>query len=358
MRLVTVVGARPQFVKASALAAAIRASSGPDVIEHHLIHTGQHYDDAMSGVFFRELGIEPADVNLDVGSGGHGEQTGEMLKRLEPVLMDLAPDALLLYGDTNSTLAGAIVAAKLDLPIAHVEAGLRSHRRSMPEEINRVVTDRLSTLLFCPSQEAADNCEREGIVNGVEVVGDVMRDALELQRRSLPANPANALGLKQRGYALATIHRAENTDDAERLAAIFEGLCRVAAAGCPVVFPAHPRTRSVADVDALGERRVHVIPPQSFASMVALENGARVILTDSGGVQKEALWLGVPCVTIRDETEWVETVACGWNQLVGADAAAIEKAALADRPEQDAPDLYGDGRASERVLASLLHTFG
>ncbi len=357
MRLVTVVGARPQFVKAAAFAAALRAAGAEAEIDHRLIHTGQHYDDALSGVFFRDLGLDPPDVNLEVGSGGHGEQTGEMLKRLEPVLVDLAPDALLLYGDTNSTLAGALVAAKLDLPIAHVEAGLRSHRRAMPEEINRVVTDRLSTLLFCPSEEAADNCAREGITEGVEVVGDVMRDVLELQRRALPRSAADDAGLPPGGYALATIHRAENTDDPARLRAVLDGLARVAAAGLPVVFPAHPRTRSMVDLAPLAAAGVHVIDPQPFAGMVALEAAARVVLTDSGGVQKEALWLGVPCVTVRDETEWVETVASGWNRLVAADPAAIEAAALADRPAGEPPELYGDGHASERVLARLRQRF-
>lgn len=357
IRLVTVVGARPQFVKASAFAAALRNTPHAEV-EHRLVHTGQHYDDAMSGVFFRELQLDPPHVNLEVGSGGHGEQTGEMLKRLEPTLIALAPDALLVYGDTNSTLAAAIVAAKLAVPIAHVEAGLRSHRRSMPEEINRVVTDRLSALLFCPSQGAAANCEREGITAGVEIVGDVMRDALDLQRRSRPANPAEALGLVHGEYALATIHRAENTDDLTRLEAIMGGLARVAASGRPVLVPMHPRTRRRVDLHQWASRGLRIIPPQSFAQMVGLESGARVILTDSGGVQKEALWLGIPCVTVRDETEWVETVASGWNQLVAAEPAAIEAAALRERPNGEAPALYGDGRASERVLASLRRTFG
>ncbi|HRW36481.1 MAG: UDP-N-acetylglucosamine 2-epimerase (non-hydrolyzing) [Acidimicrobiales bacterium] len=357
MHLVTVIGARPQFVKASAFAAAVRAEDDDRPFRHDLVHTGQHYDDAMSGVFFRELGIDAPAIDLGVGSGGHGEQTGEMLKRLEPVLIDRAPDALLVYGDTNSTLAAALAAAKLDVPIAHVEAGLRSHRRAMPEEINRVVTDRLSTLLFCPSEAAAENCAREGITEGVEVIGDVMRDALDLQLRSLPTGVHEELGVQPGAYALATLHRAENTDDPVRLAAALDGLVRVAAAGLPVLLPAHPRTRALADLDELSRRGVLVVGPQSFARMVALEAEARVILTDSGGVQKEALWLGVPCVTLRDETEWIETVESGWNQLVGADAQAIEAAALAERPAGDPPPLYGDGGASARVLRSLRRTF-
>lgn len=358
MRLVTVVGARPQFIKASAFAAALRKSQDPGGIDHCLVHTGQHYDDAMSDVFFRELKLDPPDTNLEVGSGGHGLQTGEMLKRLEPVLVDLAPDALLVYGDTNSTLSAALAAAKLDLPIAHVEAGLRSYRRTMPEEINRVVTDRLSTLLFCPSEDAAANCEREGITAGVEVVGDVMRDALDLQRDALPANPAETWGLESGRYALATIHRAENTDDPVRLAAIMAGLVAVADTGLPVLLPIHPRTRGRVNLDELVAHGLQIMEPQSFAQMVALEAGARVILTDSGGVQKEALWLGVPCVTVRDETEWVETVTCGWNQLVRADPSAIVDAALRPKPAGEAPTIYGDGRASERILKSLRRAFG
>lgn len=356
MRLVTVVGARPQFVKAAALAEALRKS--PAGVNHQLVHTGQHYDDAMSGVFFRELRLDPPDINLEVGSGGHGEQTGEMLKRLEPVLLEISPDVLLVYGDTNSTLAAAIAAAKLDIPIAHVEAGLRSYRRAMPEEINRVLTDRVSAMLFCPSEEAADNCRREGIVEGVEVVGDVMRDVMDLQLTALPPNPVVDLGLSDDGYALATIHRAENTDDQQRLDQIMKGLLAVVASGLPVVLPLHPRTRERVDVESLEAVGIRFIGPQSFARMVALEAGARVILTDSGGVQKESLWLGVPCVTIRDETEWVETVASGWNQLVSADATAIEAAALSPRPSGDPPALYGDGHASERILTSLLRAFG
>jgi UDP-GlcNAc3NAcA epimerase len=355
MRLVTVVGARPQFVKASAFAAELRRPANAGVVDHHLIHTGQHYDDEMSGVFFRELGIEPAAVNLDVGSGGHGEQTGEMMKRLEPVLVELVPDAVLLYGDTNSTLAAAIVAAKLDIPIAHVEAGLRSYRRAMPEEINRLVTDRLSTLLFCPSGDAADNLRKEGIVDGVAVVGDIMRDALDLQRQSSTAVPA-AVGPGP--FALATIHRAENTDVPERLAGIIDGLADLAASGLRVVLPLHPRTRGLVDVDRVVERGIVVIDPQSFAHMVALEAAAEVIITDSGGVQKEAFWLAVPCVTVRDETEWVETVDAGWNQLVPPERGAIVRAARRPAPAEPPPAVYGDGRAAAQILDRLRAAFG
>lgn len=356
MRILTVVGARPQFVKASAFGAALR--DDPGGVRHVVVHTGQHYDDAMAGVFFRELGLGPPDVDLEVGSGPHGEQTGEMLKRLEPVVIAEAPDVLLVYGDTNSTLAAGLTAAKLEVPVAHVEAGLRSYRRSMPEEINRVVTDHLSDLLFCPSEESAHNLEREGITRGVEVVGDIMRDAFDLQLATLPDNPAMALGLAPGDYALATVHRAENTDDPVALAGIVDGLTGVVAAGIPVVLPLHPRTAARVDASDLEARGIRILEPQSFRHMAALESQAKVILTDSGGVQKEALWSGVPCVTMRIETEWVETVESGWNTLVGADRDAIVAAAQAPRPVGDPPALYGDGRAAVRILARLRVAFG
>lgn len=358
MRVVTVVGARPQFVKAAAFAEAVR--SDPDratsPIDHRLVHTGQHYDDEMSGVFFRELGLDAPDIDLQVGSGSHGEQTGEMLKRLEPVMTELAPDVLVVFGDTNSTLAAALVAAKLGIPIGHVEAGLRSYRRSMPEEINRVVTDRLSDLLFCPSAESAENCRREGIVDGVVVVGDIMRDALNQQLARIDAAPEEPSAPGP--FALATIHRAENTDDAARLASIVAALGDVAAGGLPVRLPLHPRTRALVDVEALEQRGVAVLEPQSYGAMVALAARSQVIVTDSGGVQKEALWLGIPCVTVRDETEWVETVECGWNRLVGADHDAIVAAAFDHRPTGHPPSLYGDGDAAPRIVAALHQAFG
>lgn len=319
MKVVTIVGARPQFIKAAPVCRELRKAH-----REVLVHTGQHYDDAMSAVFFRELDIPEPDYNLGVGSGTHGEQTGEMLKRIEAVLLTERPDWVLVYGDTNSTLAGALAAAKLHIPVAHVEAGLRSFNRNMPEEINRVLTDHVSTLLFCPTQTAVDNLAREGITEGVHLVGDVMYEALlwAAERARAQSTILERLGLSEKGYLLATVHRAENTDDPARLQAILDAFRVIDE---PIVFPVHPRTQarlSVLGFD-LNVPHLQLIPPVGYLDMVRLEQAARAILTDSGGIQKEAYWLGVPCITLRDETEWVETVTAGANVLVGADTARI-----------------------------------
>jgi UDP-GlcNAc3NAcA epimerase len=358
MTVMTVVGARPQFVKAAAIFRAFeRAASaeGSLRIRHRLVHTGQHYDANMSDVFFRELDLPSPDHELGVGSGPHGAQTGRMLERVEAVMQRDRPDVLLVVGDTNSTLAGALAAAKLGIPVAHVEAGLRSYRRDMPEEINRVLTDHVSTLLLCPSDVAVANLRREGIEQGVHAVGDVMFDVLS---RFLPA-PAERVrmlgevGLEPGGYALATIHRAENTDDRGRLMLVLASLERVASLGLPVVLTAHPRTRrALADVPA--PRGVRIIPPASYLEMLSLEASARIILTDSGGVQKEAYWLGVPCITLRDETEWTETVDLGWNVVMGCDPDAVVTAVMRDRPTGPRPPVYGDGHAADRIVAVLV----
>lgn len=331
MRVVTVVGARPQFVKAAVVSHALRKAG----IEEVLIHTGQHYDDEMSRVFFDELGIPEPQVNLEVGSGTHALQTGETMIRLESELLRMdSPDWVLVYGDTNATIAGALVAAKLHLPIAHVEAGLRSFNRRMPEEINRVVTDHLADLCFCPTPTAVNNLRTEGIIEGVHLTGDVMFDATRAfaeratERVSLASLVAHAPG----AYMVATIHRAENTDDPARLAGIFEGLGRV---GLPVVLPLHPRTRARLEVVRVPEN-VEITPPLGYLAMLRIVRSAKCVLTDSGGLQKEALWLGVPCVTLRDETEWVETLEGGWNRLAGANPSRI--VALANTPpESEAP---------------------
>lgn len=345
MKVVSIVGARPQFVKAAVVSRILRQQHS-----EVLVHTGQHYDYKMSDIFFEELGLPKPEVNLEVGSGLHGWQTGQMLARIEEVLLEEQPDWVLVYGDTNSTLAGALAAAKLHYKVAHVEAGLRSFNRAMPEEINRLLTDQLSELLFCPSQTAVDNLAVEGITRGVHLVGDVMADALQLAaaRARTQSTILGQLGLEERSYYLATVHRAENTDDTLRLKSI---LAAFEALPAPLIFPIHPRTRKV--IETLGyspNAQVRFIEPVGYLEMVRLQGSARMILTDSGGIQKEAYWLGVPCVTLRDETEWVETVQTGWNILTGADMDAIIRAVNTFVPPSVQPPLYGDGRTAELML--------
>jgi UDP-N-acetylglucosamine 2-epimerase len=318
-----------------------------------LLHTGQHYDDAMSGRFFRELALPTPDVELGIGSGSHAEQTGRMLAGIEAAIHDTHPDILLVYGDTNSTLAGALTAAKMQVPVAHVEAGLRSFNRGMPEEVNRVVTDQLSRWLFCPNTGAAAHLAREGITRGVHVVGDVMADVLRTHA-DLPADASlfERLGLARGQYILATVHRAENTDDPERLGAIMsalEGLDET------VVLPAHPRLReALARYRLTPGGRVHLIDPVGYLDMIHLERNARMILTDSGGVQKEAYWLGIPCVTLRDETEWTETVDAGWNVLAGADPDRIAAAVRTSQmPTSPGVRRYGDESATTAIVNLL-----
>jgi UDP-N-acetylglucosamine 2-epimerase len=362
VRVISVVGARPQFIKAATVSRALAAlgDGAPGArIRERLVHTGQHYDPRMSRVFFEELKVPRPVANLGVGSGPHGWQTAEMLQRLEPLLTADRPDWVVVYGDTNSTLAAALAAAKLHLSIAHVEAGLRSFDRRMPEEVNRILADRVSSLLLCPTAAAVANLAREGITEGVHRVGDVMCDSLRLnaalaeQSSTAPAR----LGLEARAYYLATVHRAENTDDPVRLAGIISALGRL---GRPVVLPVHPRTRrALAAARAAAAGGLRPIEPVSYLDMIALERSARLILTDSGGVQKEAYWLGVPCVTLRDETEWVELVACGCNRLAGADAERIAAAVDAFEaegavlPAGRPKDLYGDGHSAERIAELL-----
>lgn len=384
-RLLTIVGARPQFIKAAVVS---RALAREGSIEELLLHTGQHYDENMSDVFFRELSIPPPRFSLSVGSGRHGEQTGRMLAEIENVILGERPDAALVYGDTNSTLAGALAAAKLHVPVVHVEAGLRSFQRAMPEEINRVMTDHLSDLLLAPTAAAVENLRREGIEGDqVRLVGDVMFDAAKFFARAADAQggPGDAsndgpAGVSQGrftsprgGYILATVHRAENTDDPARLAAVVDGLLQVARE-IPVVWPLHPRTRklltSLPGFDASfasdaggcspGESPptgLCCIEPVGYLEMTALERGARLIVTDSGGVQKEAYFHGVPCVTLRHETEWIELVAHGWNRLVPpVDASSVAqgiRAALAAERPNAGPSLYGNGRSGEAIVEIL-----
>jgi UDP-N-acetylglucosamine 2-epimerase len=352
VKFVSIVGARPQFVKASPLSLALRARH-----REVLVHTGQHYDYGMSDVFFEELGIPAPDYHLGIGSGPHGSQTGAMLGAVEALLQKELPDAVLVYGDTNSTLAGALAAAKLHLPVAHIEAGLRSFNRAMPEEINRVITDHLSTWLFVPSRVAVEHLHREGIVAGVHVVGDVMIDAIELHRRRAEMRPSVADRLEvQRGqYYVATVHRAENTDDADRLKAIFAAFGRL---DRPVLLPLHPRTRKRVDELSIPlTDNVRVLEPLGYLDTISVLGAAACLLTDSGGMQKEAYYLGVPCVTMRDETEWVETVEAGWNALAGAD---IERIVAAVRTQTAVrgprPPLYGDGKTAQRIVEVLAET--
>jgi len=359
MKILSVIGARPQFIKTAPISHAIlkREKEGASLREV-IVHTGQHYDENMSEIFFQELEIPEPHYHLGVGSGSHGWQTGQMLERIEKVLVAEEPGLVLVYGDTNSTLAGALAASKLHLPLAHVEAGLRSFNRRMPEEINRLVADHLSDLLFCPSQTAVDILAQEGIRRGVHLVGDIMADslALALTRIDLRSEILGRFGLKEHSYLLATIHRAENTDQPENLRAILTAFQLL---NEPILFPVHPRTRkTLGKLEYSSPANVKMVDPVGYLDMVRLEKDARMILTDSGGIQKEAYWLGVPCVTLRNETEWVETVESGWNQLAGAEEEKIIHAVNSFTTPETRPELYGNGRAAESILDSLAKSLG
>lgn len=359
MKIVTVVGARPQFIKAAAVSRAIR-DDYEGQIDEVLVHTGQHYDDNMSKVFFEELDIPRPKYNLEISGGQHGAMTGRMLEGVENVLLQEKPDWLLIYGDTNSTLAGALAAAKLHIPVAHVEAGLRSFNMRMPEEVNRILADRVSSLLFCPTETAVNNLKTEGVNRGVHNVGDVMYDvALFYRERAKQSSTVlQTLALTPGAFALATCHRAENTDDPQRLTSILSALAEIATQ-LPVVLPLHPRTRKlISDYGLLPLlAKLTVTDPLPFLDMVALEQASRIILTDSGGVQKEAFFYGVPCITMRDETEWVETVDLGWNQLVGASTPSILSAAngiMQNQPKSVSAKPYGAGKAASDILALMI----
>lgn len=350
MRILSVVGARPQFVKLAPIAHACERAG----VEHIIVHTGQHYDPMLSDVFFEELGIPAPDVHLGVGSGSHGEQTGKMLEKLDGVLLEYRPDWVLVYGDTNSTLAAALSAVKLHFPIAHLEAGLRSFNRLMPEEHNRVLTDHAADILLAPTDVAAGHLATEGLAERTVVVGDVMTDVLMKEVAQLPEGyspVATELGFEPGTYSIATIHRAENTDDPQRLQAVLSSLEKV---DHPVVILAHPRL--VAKVEehglTLGGGNLHTHAPVSYNDLLATVRGARGVITDSGGLQKEAFLLRTPCTTVRTETEWVETVELGWNQLVEPDEALIT-AASRPRPADTEAAPYGDGHAAERVVEEL-----
>lgn len=363
-KILTVLGARPQFIKAATISRVIREGKvASDEFREIIVHTGQHYDESMSQVFFDQLDIPLPAYNLGHGGGRHGEMTGRMLVGIEQILLDESPDIVLVYGDTNSTLAGALAAAKLHIPVAHVEAGLRSFNMRMPEEINRILTDRLSSQLFCPTATAVANLRDESIVTGVHDVGDVMYDASLYYRRIAQRDSRilNTLGIENKGFVLATCHRAENTNDLTRLTGILSALNHIAKE-IPVVFPLHPRTCEIVKVHGMQHMldRLEIIQPLSYLDMVCLEQAAAAILTDSGGVQKEAFFYGVPCITLRDETEWVETVELGWNTLCGSDAGRVISAWEEIRVQQPQAGMepYGQGDAAERVVDMLARFAG
>ena len=351
MKVLTVIGNRPQFIKAAAVTPALRAQH-----EEVMVHTGQHFADELSAVFFAELGLPAPALELGVALGSNTSQTARMLSALEPVLADEGPDVVLVYGDTNSTLAGALAGAQAGVRVAHVEAGMRSFDRSMPEELNRVLVDHSSALLLCSSEKAAENLRREGVSAAVDIVGDVMVDvAMAVQPRARERlDLLRSHGLEPGGYAVATAHRAGNVDDPARLAALVELLL---AMPLPLVFPVHPRTRDRLQRAGLLERlrqaeSVRLLSPIGYIELAALVCNARAVITDSGGLQKEAYLAGVRCLTLRSSTEWTETVECGWNALVDLDPVRA-LAALEREPPPDRPALYGDGLAGERIVAAL-----
>jgi UDP-N-acetylglucosamine 2-epimerase (non-hydrolysing)/UDP-GlcNAc3NAcA epimerase len=349
VRIVTIIGNRPQFVKAAAVSRRLR-----ETFDELIVHTGQHYDDDLSRVFFEELDVPRPARELGAGTGSNTAQTARMLAALEPVLAELEPRLALVYGDTNSTLAGALAAAQAGIPVGHVEAGMRSFDRSMPEELNRLLTDHASDLLLCSTPTAVANLEREGAAGEVHLIGDVMAD-VSLAFRDIAEERSRIiddLGLEPGGYLVVTAHRVGNVDSPERLEALVGLLERLPE---PVVFPIHPRTRARLEAAGLMQRLVGltIVPPLGYLDFLKLARHARALVTDSGGVQKEAYLLGVPCVTMRNRTEWTETVETGWNVLVDLDAEAA-LAALANRPPAERPELYGGGRAAERLAEVVL----
>jgi len=378
MKIATIIGARPQFIKAAMVSRALRVRHG---VREILVHTGQHYDENMSEIFFEEMEIPKPDYNLDIAGLNHGAMTGRMLEKIEQILIKEKPDCVLVYGDTNSTLAGALAAVKLYIPVAHVEAGLRSFNRKMPEEHNRVLTDHCSDILFCPTETAIENLRREGITSSaqrltslsanqlprtVALVGDVMYDAALFfgDKAKKMSSILEKLNLEPKAYILATVHRAENTDNPTRLMEIFEGLDEVAR-DIPVILPLHPRTRKLLDNIKFSPSNLTLIPPLGYLDMVMLEKNARLIVTDSGGIQKEAFFHKVPCVTLRDETEWVELVETGVNVLVGADKGKIIQgiSRMMKKEIDNSSPVYGRGDVAEKVVEILAsccngHIFG
>ncbi len=348
MKILHIIGARPQFIKAAMVSKAWNQSG-----EEAILHTGQHYDENMSRLFFDELGLPEPTINLGVGSGSHAEQTSRMLTGIDDFIEKRNPDWVIIYGDTNSTLAGALSASKRLVKIAHVEAGLRSFNRSMPEEVNRVVSDTLANLLFCPTDQAVDNLKAEGISKGVFNTGDVMADGLFhfLKAAEEKSVILAKLGLNSKQFSLATLHRGSNVDNSDNLSAIFRGFEQIS---IPIVFPVHPRTNKMLEqFDLPVPKNIQVIEPLGYLDMLMMEKNADCILTDSGGIQKEAYLLGTRCITLREETEWVETVAAGWNCLTGADSSKIAARFYDFKPEGSRPDIYGDGHAADKIIEIL-----
>jgi UDP-GlcNAc3NAcA epimerase len=357
MNLLTIIGARPQFIKAAVLSRYIRDNPSCDITET-LLHTGQHYDQNMSDVFFEEMDIPQPDINLHVGSGNHGKTTGQMLERIENIILERKPDAVLVYGDTNSTLAGALAASKLHVPVAHVEAGLRSFMMAMPEEQNRRLTDHLSTWLFCPTQTAVDNLRQEGIADVASIIkpdsdkkrvlitGDIMYDASLFYRKK------NNVQVNEKDFILLTIHRAENTDDPSRLSSIVKAINSLP--DFQFIFPVHPRTRKILGQQNLEfASHVKILNPIGYLEMIVYEVACSAVLTDSGGVQKEAFFFRKPCITMRDSTEWVELVNSGWNTLTGSDTEKIINAVKNVHIPNEYPSLYGDGNCAQKICGFL-----
>jgi UDP-GlcNAc3NAcA epimerase len=365
MKIITIIGARPQFIKAAMISKAVIQYNNQQKnteIEEYILHTGQHYDANMNDIFFNQLEIPRPTWQLQCGQGSHAAMTAQMLVGIEQILLANAPDYVLVYGDTNSTLAGALAAAKLHIPVVHVEAGLRSFNKQMPEEINRVLTDHLSAFLFCPTSAAVRNLQNEGIREGVFPVGDVMYDAaltfrdIAQQRSTI----LTSLQLKPKKFYLSTIHRAENTDNRERLTSIIRALTDIASADCPVILPLHPRTQSCIDKFHLSpliasNPSFQLIQPVDYLDMVMLEKEAIAILTDSGGIQKEAYFHRTPCITLRNETEWVETVDCGWNQLADCHTENIIRCLHTPTQKTDIPE-YGSGNTAKKIIDILFKT--